>query len=69
MITAAFLLSVVPLSDGLTHGPYLGHIDHESAYVWVRAAEACELTLEATSAEGGLVKRAAGEAIRSHMAI
>ena len=62
MITAAFLLCAVSLSDGLTHGPYLGHIDHESAYIWVRAAEAGELTLKATSAEGGLVKSAAGEA-------
>jgi alkaline phosphatase D len=66
MISAAFLLSIVPVNDGLTHGPYLGHIDHESAYVWVRAAEACELTLEATSAEGGLVKSAAGEATLEH---
>ncbi|MCH2102974.1 MAG: alkaline phosphatase family protein [Planctomycetes bacterium] len=52
MITAAFLLSFAALSDGLSLGPYLGHVDHERAYVWARAAEPGELSLTA-SLKGG----------------
>jgi len=46
----------------------LGHVDHQSAYVWVRAAEPGALTLVATSPEPELqsglhfVKRAEGQA-------
>jgi len=62
MIAAAFLLSCVPATDGLSLGPYLGHVDHQRAYVWVRAETAGPLTLTATSRDGGLVRRVAGEA-------
>ena len=62
MIAAAFLLSFVPVTDGLSHGPYLGHVDHQRAYVWVRATEPGPLTLTATSLDGELVKSVEGEA-------
>lgn len=66
MITAAFLLCALSAPEDLTDGPYLGHIDHESAYVWVRAAEPGAFSLVATSREpeqsggGELVKTAEG---------
>jgi len=62
MIPAAILLCIAGGSGGLSHGPYLGHIDHESAYVWVRAAEPGELLLEARCSEGELVRRVEGVA-------
>jgi alkaline phosphatase D len=43
----ALLLSVFTQAEGLTHGPFLGHIDHETAYVWVRAASPGALVLQA----------------------
>jgi len=62
MIHITFLLSVLMQSDGLTHGPYLGHVDHESAFVWVRAAAAGELKLEAKVKGGEWDKRVSGRA-------
>jgi len=62
MISAAFLLSVMGGSVGLTHGPYLGHVDDHSAFVWVRASEPGELSLEASCADGELVRSADGVA-------
>lgn len=66
MIHAALLLSLLAGADGLTLGPFLGHIDHESAYVWVRAAEPGALQLVATCGAGDLVRKAEGVADPEH---
>ena len=56
------LLSIFTQADGLTLGPYLGHIDHDSAFVWVRAASPGAFVLEAGVKGEALSLRADGVA-------
>ena len=60
------LLSIFTQADGLTLGPFLGHIDHDSAFVWVRAASPGAFVLEAGVKGEELSLRADGVADAEH---
>ena len=41
------LLSLFAQADGLSLGPFLGHVDHHRAFVWVRVSSPGTLLLKA----------------------
>lgn len=64
---AASILLAACASPGpppVTHGPFVGHVDAEQAFVWARCAEAGPVELRITDPSTGVTLRAAGEASR-----